>query len=130
VSKRIALIGSSGGNLYNLGGKNPDNLIEEVVRQADAAGVTVSRVLFVAAKASMDQAGPDTPAELYVLVDGSPGVVFSGSLKEVNNKAKELDLEIARDVEKGLIDGLFLVSADPDNVQLTPVSLLPQPRSW
>lgn len=122
VSKRIALIGSSGGNLYNLGGKNPDNLIEEVIRQADAAGVTVSKVLFVAAKASMDQAGPDTPAELYVLVDGSPGVVFSGSLEEVNNKAKEFDAEIAKDVEKGLIDGLFLVSADPNNVNNASIS--------
>lgn len=122
MPKRIALIGSSGGNLYNLGGKNPVNLIEEVIRQADAAGAVVSSVLFVAAKASMDQAGPDTPAELYILADGLPEVTFSGSLEEVNEKAKESDREVAGDIEKGLIDGLFLVSADPDGVNQTSIS--------
>lgn len=116
MPKKIALIGSSGGNLFNLGGKDPENLIDEVVRQASAAGITVSHVLFVAAKASMDQANSTTPASLYSMVDGRPTAVFSGSLKEVNGKAKEMDEAIAKDIEAGSVDGMFLVSADPDDV--------------
>ncbi|MGI6777687.1 MAG: PTS sugar transporter [Acetivibrionales bacterium] len=116
MSKKIALIGSSGGNLYNLGGKDPINLIEEVMRQSEAAGVEVSKVLFIAAKSSMDQAKQNTPASLYVLEDCSPKAIFEGTLKEVNEKAGELDRELADDIAKGDIDGLFLVSSDPDGV--------------
>ncbi|MGE5585619.1 MAG: PTS sugar transporter [Bacillota bacterium] len=116
MPKRIALIGSSGGNLYNLGGKDPINLIDEVMKQADAAGVEVASVLFIGAKASMDQARPDTPAALYVLENGLPRVSFEGTLSQVNDKARELDAGIARSIESGQIDGLFLVSSDPDGV--------------
>lgn len=70
----------------------------------------------------MDQASDDIPADLYILSDGSPQVIFSGSLGEVNEKAKEIDSDLANDIEKGLIDGLFLVSADPDNVNKASIS--------
>jgi fructose-specific phosphotransferase system IIC component len=116
LSKNIVLIGSSGGNLYNLGGKDPVNLIEEVLRQAGAAGITVSKALFIAAKASMDAAKQDTPASLYILEDNSPKIIFQGTLKDANEKALELDRELAEMISKGEVDGLFLVSADPDGI--------------
>ncbi|MBE3519930.1 MAG: PTS sugar transporter [Firmicutes bacterium] len=116
MARRIALIGSSGGNLYNMGGKDPVNLIDEVVRQASAAQIEVSDVLFIAAKASMDQVKPDTPAAIYVLEDGTPKVAFEGPLEQVNEKAKEMDADIAKKISAGEIDGLFLVSCDPDGV--------------
>lgn len=116
MPRNIALIGSSGGNLYNLGGKDPVNLVEEVMGQVEAAGIRVTRVLFVAAGASMDQVKPNTPAALYVLKDGVPTVVHEGPLAEVNDKARQLDREIAAAIEAGELDGLFLVSADPDDV--------------
>ncbi|MEW6398287.1 MAG: PTS sugar transporter [Bacillota bacterium] len=116
MSRQVALVGSSGGNLYNLGGKDPVNLVQEVCQQAEAAGIKVSRVLFVAARASMDQARPETPAALYTLENGTPSVVFEGTLREVNSKAREYDEQLAREVAAGQIDALFLVSADPDGV--------------
>ncbi len=116
MERRIALVGSSGGNLYESGGKDPNKLIGEVIRQSQAAGIIVSKVLFIAAKASMDQVKPDTLASIYVLEDNEPKSIFTGTLSEVNEKAAELDKEIAAMIQGGSIDGLFLASADPDGV--------------
>ena len=52
--KKIAIIGSSGGNLYNLGGAEPEKLLQEIYQQCEAAGVEVAAVQFIAAEASMD----------------------------------------------------------------------------
>ncbi|SUF83953.1 PTS sugar transporter [Salmonella enterica] len=65
--KKIAIIGSSGGNLYNLGGAEPEKLLQEIYQQCEAAGVNVAAVQFIAAEASMDVAKPDTPASVYAL---------------------------------------------------------------
>lgn len=48
--KKIAIIGSSGGNLYNLGGAEPEKLLQEIYQQCEAAGVNVAAVQFIAAK--------------------------------------------------------------------------------
>jgi hypothetical protein len=58
--KKIAIIGSSGGNLYNLGGAEPEKLLQEIYQQCEAAGVEVAAVQFIAAEASMDVAKPHT----------------------------------------------------------------------
>ncbi|HGB5170345.1 TPA: hypothetical protein ACIVMO_004402 [Salmonella enterica subsp. salamae serovar 42:g,t:-] len=42
--KKIAIIGSSGGNLYNLGGAEPEKLLQEIYQQCEAAGVNVAAV--------------------------------------------------------------------------------------
>lgn len=65
--KKIAIIGSSGGNLYNLGGAEPEKLLQEIYQQCEAAGVEVAAVQFIAAEASMDVAKAHTPASVFAL---------------------------------------------------------------
>lgn len=99
MSKRVAVVGSSGGNLFSLGGNEPEALISEVNRQADAAGIELARVQFVAAKHSMDSANADTPAALCSLRDGDPTRIQEGTLEEVNDVAREMDGELAREIK-------------------------------
>lgn len=116
MSKRIAILGSSGGNLYNLGGKDPQILLGETVQQIKAAGMEVAAIQFIAANASMDQAKSTTKADLWS-GDGSDfGIVFSGSLEQVNERAQTKDKEIEELLKEGKIDGLILVSADPEGI--------------
>jgi len=114
-ARSIALLGSSGGNLRSHGGDNPDRVLRDVVRQADAAGFTIAAAQFVAADTSMDQVSPETPAALWSLVDGTPTVIAKGTLSEVNTAAREMDASIANHVAAGEIDGLILMSADPSD---------------
>ncbi|MBY7142233.1 PTS sugar transporter [Virgibacillus sp. NKC19-3] len=114
--KRIAILGSSGGNLYNLGGKDPDSLLGEIVQQANKADIQVARIQFIAASASMDKVSNSTDASLYEW-DETAGVAIrekSASLEEINQFAEEKDKKIAEDIKNGLIDGVVLVSADPE----------------
>ncbi len=114
MSKKIAILGSSGGNLYTLGGKTPKSLLGETALQINAAGMEIGAIQFIAAEASMDFVKPTTRAHLWVWDGNEFGVVFSGTLEEVNNAALEEDKKIARLIENGEIDGLILVSADPE----------------
>ncbi|MFP4510933.1 MAG: hypothetical protein ACLFNQ_12495 [Spirochaetaceae bacterium] len=109
----IAIIGSSGGNLYNLGGDNPARLLKEILLQAQAADITVADVQFIAAGASMDRAKPETQASLWRMGEEGPERSSGGTLSEVNDQAQQVDDEIAARIASGDIDGLVLVSADP-----------------
>lgn len=147
--KKIAIIGSSGGNLYNLGGADPAKLLAEIYAQCAAAGMTVAAVQFIAAEASMDGVKAATPAALWTLPGGeqqpsadgataaqgaltgaeggaaAPGSVsaaranaapqrsVSGTLAEVNAAAAATDAAIAQQIHDGQIDGLMMMSADP-----------------
>lgn len=55
----IAIIGSSGGNLYNLGGDNPSRLLKEIMLQAQAADISIADIQFIAASASMERFSPE-----------------------------------------------------------------------
>lgn len=113
--KRVALVGSSGGNLYQLGGANPAELIVQIGAQLSAAGIELGAVAFVAAPRSLDR--PDvSEAALWQLQDGQPSRTHEGTLDAVNALAREADAEIAASIEDGTIDGLILVSADPRGV--------------
>jgi fructose-specific phosphotransferase system IIC component len=116
TTRRIAVVGSSGGNLYSHGGDDPVALVEQVRRQAAAAGMEVAAVQLVAVGTSMDGAGNDTPARLYTLTGGSVTVTATGTLAEVNEAARALDAELARTLADGGLDALVLVSADPEGV--------------
>ena len=48
--KKIAIIGSSGGNLYNLGGKEPIKLLSEIKLQTDSTDISIYDILFIGAK--------------------------------------------------------------------------------
>lgn len=44
MKKRIAFIGSSGGNLYKQGGNNPSGMMKEILLQTGAADMEVTFV--------------------------------------------------------------------------------------
>lgn len=112
--KNIAILGSSGGNLYSLGGKYPKQLLAEIIAQAVAAKINVSTVQFVGAETSMDTAKNHTKAALYTLIKNKPESIFRGSLEETNKEAERLDEEIAKKIKSGIIDGLILMSVQPE----------------
>lgn len=87
MTKAVAILGSSGGNLYNLGGKDPESLLGELVRQIKAAGMELAAIQFIGAEASMDTARPDTKAALWTWNGTEPQVIFRGTLEEVNREA-------------------------------------------
>lgn len=114
MKKRVAIVGSSGGNLFNLGGKDPKNLLGETVKQVEAAGLEVGAVQFIAAEVSMDFAKATTKAHLWIWQDGDLSILFSGTLEEVNEYAKTEDEKIADMINSGDIDAFIFASADPD----------------
>lgn len=114
--KKIAIVGSSGGHLFVLGGRDPLALLDEVIKQANAATMTVSDIVFVAASTTLDKANLETPASLWQQTDEGLQEVFKGTLAEANEKAKEESLKLAEAIKKGEVDGLVLVSADPKDV--------------
>ncbi|MBM4761403.1 PTS sugar transporter [Bacillus sp. B15-48] len=116
MKKRVAIIGSSGGNLYSLGGKEPLKLLDELLLQIEAAGVECASIQFIAAKRSMDSVKDTTETTLYGWDQelNKPMVIAQGTLKEVNAEAETMDQEIAAKIANGEIDGLIFMSADPN----------------
>lgn len=114
--KHIAIIGSSGGNLYNLGGKKPAKLLEEIRVQANSAGMKLHAVQFVGAEESMDSAKQDTKASLWQLDEsGTFTQSERANLSVVNEEARLLDQKIADLIEEEQIDGLIVMSGDPND---------------
>ncbi len=115
--KRIAIIGSSGGNLYMQGGNNPQALLKEIFTQAASAGIEVGFVEFIGASRSMDGISLEAPARLYTLSpDGSVGESETKKLSEINNDAKEVDQALAQKIAAGDIDGIVMMSCDPNGI--------------
>lgn len=114
--KNIAIIGSSGGNLFNLGGKDPENLLNEIIQQTEKAGIGIARIQFIAASTSMDSISNKTTAVLYEWNLEENKLVHSerGSLDSINQLSQNKDSRMADDINKGDIDGLILMSADPE----------------
>lgn len=111
---QVAVIGSSGGNLYSQGGDDPQALLAEVIRQLRAAGIGVGAVQFVAAANSMDGIKPDAPAALWTInPEGAPAVEVTGTLAQVNEAARLADEQLARRISDGEVGGVVLISADP-----------------
>lgn len=114
--KRVALAGSSGGNLYYLGGNDAAQLIHSVQDQLARAGAELVAVCFVAAEASLDAVGARSTAALWRIEQGAPRPVIAGPLGEVNKAAQETDQAIASLVSAGQLDGLILISASPEGI--------------
>lgn len=115
--KRIAIIGSSGGNLYMQGGNDPKALLREIFTQAGSAGIEVGFVEFIGASRTMDNIPADAPAKLYTLDDG--GAVIAGEekpLNAVNEDARQVDAVLADKIRAGQIDGIVLMSSDPKGI--------------
>ena len=114
--KRIAVIGSSGGNLYRQGGDNPKIMLNEIKVQADSAGMELAFVQFIGIDGSMDGADDDAPAKLYALEGAEMEVVSEGALITINRAAKKYDEKLANLIQNNQIDGLVILSCDPQNV--------------
>ncbi len=120
--KRVAIVGSSGGNLHGIGGNNPVALLEEIKRQCDAADIEIAAVQYVAADRSLDGADESTGARLFTMSDGTISASPSGTLKEVNSAAATVDSDVAKLISGGTVDGVILVSADPEGANREVVS--------
>ena len=127
--KRIAIIGSSGGNLYAQGGNNPTTLLKEIFTQARSAGIEIGWVEFIAASSSMDNISLNAKAQLYTLDEN--GTVSAGqeaALSEINEQAKLLDGELAQMIQNGEIDGVIMMSCDPNGVNSKSVEAMAQKK--
>ncbi|MFP3091580.1 hypothetical protein LQZ21_14780 [Treponema sp. TIM-1] len=116
MSKRIAVLGSSGGNLFNQGGADPVVMLKEISTQADSAGISVGYVQFVGASSTMDRIQQTAKSRLYYMEEGALRQSEEKTLQEINVLAAKLDEEIAAKIGDGEIDGLILLSCDPKGV--------------
>ena len=114
MGKKIAFIGSSGGNLYKQGGNNLSAMMKEICGQTTAADMEIIFVQYVLASGSLDNVGPDSPATLYTWNGTEVQAVFQGTLTEVNVEAAKVDAKLAKKIDDGEIDGVMFVSASPD----------------
>lgn len=118
-TRRIAVLGSSGGNLRSHGGNDPAKLLGDIRKQVEAAGFTLAEIQFVAAESSMDNVSERTEASLWTLVGDAPvtniAPIAAGSLAEMNELARERDELLAAQIAAGEVDALILVSADPSD---------------
>lgn len=115
--KKLAIIGSSGGNLYNQGGNDPDGMMREIFAQADSAGIEVGYIQFIGTSGSMDGISMGAKARLYTL-NGPKKLIVSEekTLAEINEMSKESDKKLASMIREGEIDGIMLMSCDPKGV--------------
>ena len=114
MGKKIAFIGSSGGNLYKQGGNNLPAMMKEICGQTKAADMEITFVQYVLASGSLDNVGSDSPATLYTWNGTEVQAVFQGTLTEVNVEAEKVDEKLAKKIDDGEIDGVMFVSASPD----------------
>ena len=114
--KKIAVVGSSGGNLYRQGGDNPKAMLNEIKVQANSAGMEIAFVQFIGINGSMDGADDNAPAKLYALEGAEVEVVSEGDLITINREAKEYDEKLANLIQNDQIDGVVILSCDPQNV--------------
>lgn len=115
--KKIAVIGSSGGNLYNQGGSDPKKMMNEIFVQADSAGIEVAYVQFIGTNTTMDNISANSAARLWTLTGkGEIGCGEEAPLSLINKEAEKNDEELAELVRGGKIDGIMLLSCDPKGV--------------
>ncbi|MDD3339554.1 MAG: PTS sugar transporter [Lachnospiraceae bacterium] len=120
--KRIAIVGSSGGNLFRQGGNDPDTMMKEIFTQAKSAGIEVAYIQFVGTNASMDHISDTAPAKLYTLDGGGIKASEEGTLAEVNAKAVSYDEELAKMIADHQVDGMVLMSADPKGANVKAIT--------
>ncbi len=114
--KKLAIIGSSGGNLHGLGGSQPEKLLSEIITQASSCGIEIADVVFVAGEESMDTIKPTTASKLFSISNGELSKSESAPLSDTNEIAKIADEKLAEKISNGEIDGVIIVSADPKGV--------------
>ena len=113
---KVAILGSSGGNLFNLGGRDPEKLLGEILVQCQSAGIEVAAVQFIAAQESMDVAKGKTLASLYSWNIAEQTFVKGqqNNLATINDQAKSADEAIAALINNKEVDGIIIMSGDPE----------------
>lgn len=114
--KRVAIVGSSGGNLYAQGGDDPYTMMDEMFAQESGVDIEISFIQFIGASGSMDTISMDAKANLYFLEQGHLCESETKTLKEINQMAAQMDAKLASQIEQGQIDALILLSCDPKGV--------------
>lgn len=114
--KRLAVVGSSGGNLYTQGGNDPKKMMDEIFTQAGSAGIKISYIQFIGTNTTMDNISQDAKAGLWVLQDENARCISEDTLADINRQAAETDKELAELIRKDEIDGIMLLSCDPQGV--------------
>ena len=104
MGKKIAFIGSSGGNLYKQGGNDLPAMMKELFGQTKAADMEIVFVQYVLASGSLDNVGPDSPATLFTWNGKEVQPVFQGTLREVDAEAAKVDAQLAKKINDGEID--------------------------
>lgn len=114
--KKIAVIGSSGGNLYNLGGKDPKKLLGEIKMQVESTDMAIESVLFIGAEAPMDNIKTTVKASLFTYENNDITAGETKTLAEINEEAKKYDEKLSEKIDAHEIEGLILMSSDPEGV--------------
>ena len=104
MGKKIAFIGSSGGNLYKQGGNDLPAMMKELCGQTKAADMEIIFVQYVLASGSLDNVGPDSPATLFTWNGAEVQPAFQGTLREVDAEAAKVDAQLAKKIEDGRSD--------------------------
>ncbi len=128
MKKKIAVVGSSGGNLFNQGGSDPVAMMREIVAQTNSVDMEIACFNYVCASASMDGISKDTTASLFAFEDGETKVLCSGPLHTVNEAARKADEALAAAISNAEIDGLMLLSCDPNDVNRTSLTAAAQAK--
>lgn len=111
--KRLALIGSSGGNFYRLGGSDPEQMLTDLIQSFQSTDFELANLLFVAADQSLDKKQEAVTATLYIYENNQLKKVGQGSLHAINQQAARYDSELAAQIEQSAVDGLITISSDP-----------------
>lgn len=113
--KSIVIIGSSGGNLFNLGGSDPVSLLKEIYSQCQAAKINILDTQFIAASESMDHIKPSTPTSLYYQdTQGNITAQPEDTLQAINEQAVAYDQQIADKIHHDEVAGIIAISCDPN----------------
>lgn len=88
--KRLAVVGSSGGNLYTQGGNDPKKMMDEIFTQAGSAGIKISYIQFIGTNTTMDNISQDAKAGLWVLQDENARCISEDTLADINRQQKRI----------------------------------------
>lgn len=120
--KRLALIGSSGGNFYRLGGSDPEQMLTGLIQSFQSNDFDLAALLFVAADQSLDKKQEGATATLYIYENNQLKKAGQGSLHMINQRAMHYDSALAAHIETGAIDGLIAISSDPLGINVRSVT--------
>ena len=114
--RKIAVVGSTGGNLFSQGGRAVRILLDRIESEGLSWDCEISRIVFLCADQSLDNVRDQAPA--YLLSRGFESGIgkSTGNLVEVNVAVRNLSNRLADELRRGEIDALVSISADPVGV--------------